>query len=96
MLMYAPAANGGSYGVLLYEHGNPPFQFARDSSYDNHPSRPAGLPANSVAFTAIATVSSNTQHADLMAMSTTSPTGWTFVDEIDSFTPNQLVLIQPD
>ncbi len=91
-LVYAPTNSSlkliisGGYGDLF---------FARDLDHDNDPNRPAGTPADYVAYTAVLTIASGTYDADLMTWSPLTQ-NWEFVDDVDAFQANTLVLIEED
>ncbi len=103
-----PLPSGGATRFLLYAppdaqlalsiHGvtGNPLIFAPDPAYDNAPSRPFGTPDDHVAFTTLHHLNGDgTYEADLKSWSPLTQ-NYEFVDTVDRFSANTLVLIKQD
>ncbi len=97
-LLYAPPTAKPGWKIYGLPDDPDPYVFHRDPSYDNNPARPADIPGTYVAFTAFAYVPENGPYdSDLMTNNGTvlNPV-WGYVDTIDLFSANTLVLIHND
>ncbi len=93
-LLYAPPES--ELGLSIQQVPGPPLEFVRDPARDNDPARPANTPADYVAFTTLHHSDPGVNYeGDLM---TKSYVGlywtWNFVDDVESWQANTLVLIK--